>query len=88
MPTKPTLLLDPNHEPVRAVDRITLHETSGLHHDMTLCTCTYVPRADGGFDHAPVVAARIRFSHEMARAIVTGLTQQLAMLEMRGKPQN
>ena len=88
MPTKPTPFLDPNHEPVRAVDHITLHEASGLHHDMTLCTYTYVSRLDGGFDHAPVVAARIRFSSEMARAIVTGLTQQLAMLEMRGKPQN
>ena len=86
MSTKPRSVLDPKHEPVRVVDHVTLHETSGQQHDMTLCTCAYVPRPDGGFDHVPVVSARICFSSEMARAIVTGPSQQLAMLEMRGKP--
>ena len=85
---KPTPVFDPNNEPVRVVDHITLHPMAGQHHDFTFCTCTYVPRLEGEFDHVPVVTARIRITSDMARAIVSGLSQQLAMMEIHGQPKN
>lgn len=86
--TKQAPVLDPNHEPLRVSDHITLHPMVGQCHDFTFCTSMYLPKPDGEFEFLPVVTARIRITSDMARAIVTGLSQQLTMMEVPSRSRN
>lgn len=77
---KPTFI-DPHGEPVRVIDQATFHGLRGSLIDVTLCTVT--ARATGGdrFVDEAHVAARLRFDIGMAKALVQGLAQQIALAE-------
>ena len=75
------VVTDPNNEPVRVVDQVSFHAPIGLDVNLTLCTFIDVPFGQGGFEAAAVITARLRMKVGMARALVEGLTTQIAMAE-------
>jgi len=75
------VVTDPNNEPVRVVDQVSFHPPIGLDLNLTLCTFVDVPFGQGGFETAAVITARLRMKIGMARALVEGLTAQIAMAE-------
>ncbi len=78
---KRLLFVDPNREPVRAVDQVTFHPSKGSHLDVTLCALVAKAVDETECLNEPVVTARLRMSLTMARGFIEGLTKQIAMIE-------
>ena len=76
----PMKVTDPNKETLRIIDRVTFHGGSASAIDLTFCTATPVATEDSEFCYEAVVAARLRFDIELAKAIVDGLSRQIAMV--------
>ena len=74
-------VIDPHHEGIRNVDRVTFHRSGTSHLDITCCAL--LPRtADGKtWVNDAVVTARLRMDITMARAFAEELTKQVAMIE-------
>lgn len=78
---RPYRITDPNREPVRIIDQATFHGGSGPLIDVTLCTMTPVPDGPTSFLAEAVVTSRIRFNLSMAKALLEGLSKQVAQIE-------
>ena len=74
-------ITDLNQEQVKIIDQATFHGAQGTMLDLTLCTMTPVPDATMNFTYEAVISARLRFDVRMARALVEGLSKQIAMVE-------
>lgn len=75
------VVTDPNNEPVRVVDQVSVHPSTGLDVNLTLCTFLDVPFGQGGFDTAAVITARLRMKIGVARALAEALAAQIALTE-------
>ena len=80
--------IDPNHEPIRVVDVASFHQPSGGKLDVTLCSTVHHELNGDRSSMANIVTARLRLDLGMARAIVEGLTKQIAMAEAAQSTKN
>lgn len=80
--------IDPNNEPIRVVDVVSFHRPVGGKLDVTLCAAVHRELNGDRTSMANVVTARLRLDLGMARAIIDGLTKQIAMAEAAEATQN
>lgn len=79
---------DPHREPVQIADQITVHGFNGSLFDLTFCTLVRTNTDDGSVKTEALVAARLRFDLQLARALVERLSQQIAMVESQTSIKN
>lgn len=72
---------DPNHEPVRVVDLASFHPWQGPTFDVTLCNMVSTAVEGNQTVRDAVVTGRLRLDLGMARAMIEGLRQQVAIAE-------
>lgn len=80
--------IDPNHEPIRVVDVASFHHPAGGKLDVTLCATVHQALSGDRTTVANIVTARLRLDLGMARAMVEGLSKQIAMAEAAGSTKN
>lgn len=73
--------VDPNKEPLRVIDQVTFHNGSTDAVDITFCTATPMVSEDSNFSYEAVVSARLRIDVRLAKAIVDGLSRQIALID-------
>lgn len=80
--------IDPNNEPIRVVDVASFHQPSGGKLDVTLCSSVHRELNGERTMMANIVTARLRLDLGMARAMIEGLTKQIAMAEAATSTKN
>jgi hypothetical protein len=87
-PSTQLLFTDPNREPIRAVDQVTFHRSRTAHIDITCCAHVPAAVSETEWSLDRIVTARLRMDLAMAKALATGLAQQIAMLESAESTKN
>ena len=82
------MFIDPNNEPVRVADHATFHPPRGPHLDLTLCALVPFVDEDNRTTMENVVTTRLRFDVVMAKGLIQGLMQQVAMIEASDSTKN
>ena len=80
-PNTNPVVVDPNKEPVKVINMVTFHGPEGGLCDVSFCTVQRSPDGRGRFSKEAVIASRLRFDIEMARAIRDGLNRQLELAD-------
>lgn len=71
---------DPDNIPVRVINGLSVATVMGGLIHITLITTRIAAGPDGKLEHDNVIAARLRFDLDMARAVRSALDIQIALL--------